>query len=399
MRVECASGKANVGGSVFAVAHHEGTASANDTNRKSTAQGFAVSDYIGINPEVFLCPARSESEPQEHLIENQYDAASRAHLAQGPEPFGVALAIEAGTARAIHQGRVARGGTVRMQRLEGVDQHARNVLARGKHSKGVLIHFLQRVRATRRHGVSRARLNIVPPSVIGAAEPNQILASGMVARQAHRLHDRLGAGHVKRHLVLARDATKPFGIPCRAGMQTAQHRTQGLDPLCCLLHAGLVEVVAHDIDPIRTGQIHVAPSVQIRDVHPFRRLDKSSQFQMGSHVRTELKWHPIGSGELEIGDVTRGFRRLNDGSRMMPGKLPRQTEEPLSTGRFYRVRSSIGAEHLFIPIGITGNPAGDPLGPSGVASQRRMLGKGKLETPPTPCHRTGHRDQSKPRRI
>ena len=286
-----------------------------------------------------------------------------------------------------------------MQRLEGVDQHARNVLARGKHSKGVLIHFLQRVRATRRHGVSRARLNIVPPSVIGAAEPNQILASGMVARQAHRLHDRLGARHVKRHLVLARDATKPFGIPCRAGMQTAQHRTQGLDPLCCLLHAGLVEVVAHDIDPIRTGQIEVAPSVQIGDMHSRRRLDKSSQFQMGSHIRAELKRHSIGSGELEVGDVTRGLRRLDDGSRMMPGKLPRQTEEPLSTGRFYRVRSSIGAEHLFIPIGITGNPAGDPLGPSGVASQRRMLGKGKLETPPTPCHRTGHRDQSKPRRI
>ena len=392
VRVERAAGKANVGGSVFAVTNHEGTTSANDTDGKSAAQGFAVGDHVGIDPEVFLCPARSESEPQKHLIENQDNAPLRAHLAQGPEPFGVALAIEAGTAGAIHQGRVARCWTVGMQRLEGVDQHASNVLARRKHPERGRIHFLQRVHATGRHGVSRARLDIIPPSVIGATEADQILASGMVARQAHRLHDRLGARHVERHLVLARDATKPFGIPCRAGMQAAQHRTQSLDPLQRLLHARLVEVVAHDIDPIRTGQIHVAPSVQIGDVHSRRRLDKSSQFQMGPHIRAELKRHSIGSGELEVGDVTRSLCGLNDGSRMMPGKLPRQTEEPLSTGPFYRVRSSIGAEHLFIPIGITGDPAGDPLGPSGVAGQRRMLGKGKLETPPTPCQRTGHRD-------
>ena len=399
VRVERAAGKANVGRSILAVAPHQGATTADDTDRESAAQGFTVSDHVGIDPEVFLGPARSESEPQEDLIKYQNNAALGAYLAQGLEPFGVALAIEASFAGAIHQCRVTGSWTVRMQRLKGVDQHASDILACGKHPKRVRIHFLQRVRATGRHGVSRTRLNIVPPSMIGAAEPNQMLASGMVARQAHRLHDGFGARHVERHLVLARNAAKAFRIPGGAGMQATQNRTQSLNPPHRLLHARLVEVVAHHINPIGAGQIQVAPPIQIRDLHPLRRLDKSSQFQMSPHVRAELERHPIGSGELKVGDVTRRLRRLEDRSRMMTGKLPRQTEKPLSTGCFHRFGSSVGAEHLFIPVGIPRNPAGDPLGPSGVPRQRRMFGKGELQTPPTPCQRTGCRDQGKPRRI
>ena len=125
-------------------------------------------------------------------------------VAQPLQPFGVGRPVEMRASRELSTSDESRRRVgVRMQRLQRIDQHAGDVAARAQHAQRVLRHVVQGVGLARRHRIADAGLHVAPPAVIGAAEAHQMRAARVVAREPHRLHHRLGAGHVERHLVEA----------------------------------------------------------------------------------------------------------------------------------------------------------------------------------------------------
>ncbi len=119
----------------------------------------------------------------------------------------------------------------------------------------ILRHVLQRVGLVRRHRVADAGLHVAPPAVIGAAEAHHVGAAGVIAREPHRLHHRLGAGHVERHFVEAGDFRQPRDVLGDHRMIAAEHRAELADALLAALQAALVEVVAEDVDAVGAGQV------------------------------------------------------------------------------------------------------------------------------------------------
>lgn len=78
--IEGAARKAQVGRALGLAAHQRRLA-ADHADRKPAAQGLAVDHQIGLDAEIFLRAARCEPEADEHLVQDQHDAALAADLA------------------------------------------------------------------------------------------------------------------------------------------------------------------------------------------------------------------------------------------------------------------------------------------------------------------------------
>ena len=219
------------------------------------------------------------------------------------QPGRVGLPVEVGAARAVHQRRVGRRRRVGMQRLQRIDQHAGDVAPRAQHAQGILRHLLQRVGLARGQRIADARLHIAPPAVIGAAEAHQMRAARVIAREPHGLHDRLGAGHVERDLVEAGDLRQARHVVGDHGMVGAEHGAEIAHALRALVHAGLVEVVAEQVDAVGAGQVVEAVAVEVGQRDAGRRLPERSGAQVLAHQAAELERHPVGGGELQVGDA------------------------------------------------------------------------------------------------
>ena len=145
MRIERAARKAQIQRPVVAEALHEAGAAAEHADRQSATERLAIGHDIGSNPEVFLRATVREAESDEDLIENEDDATPGADRPQLRQPVRVGLTIEPGAAIAGDERAVGSRAGVRMQRLQRVDQHTRNVVPRFEHAKAATIHVLQRV--------------------------------------------------------------------------------------------------------------------------------------------------------------------------------------------------------------------------------------------------------------
>jgi hypothetical protein len=86
VRVEGAAREADVGRPLFAEALHQLAPAADHAHRQAAAQRLAVGDHVGAHAEVLLRAARRQPEADEHLVEDQHDAALAAHLAQLLQP-------------------------------------------------------------------------------------------------------------------------------------------------------------------------------------------------------------------------------------------------------------------------------------------------------------------------
>ena len=102
--------------------------------------------------------------------------------------------------------------------------------------------------------------------MVGAAEAHQVRAARVVARQPHGLHDGLGAGHVERHLVQARDRAQPRDVVGDDRVVGPEHRAEVARPapLPCV-DALLVEVVAEHVDAVGAGQVEKPVAVEVGD--------------------------------------------------------------------------------------------------------------------------------------
>ena len=152
-----------------------------------------------------------------------------------------------------------------------------------EHPQRVLRHVVQGIGLARRHRIADAGLHVAPPAVIGAAEANEMGAARVIARQPHRLHHRLGAGHVERHFVEAGDLPQPLDVVGDRRVIGAEHRAEVADALDPALDALLVEVVAEDVDAVRAGQVVEAVAVEVGDGDAGRRLHEGAGRQMPAH--------------------------------------------------------------------------------------------------------------------
>src|SRR6185503_4080013 len=82
VRVERATGKADVGGPLVAKPAHQILAAAENSDGKASAERLAVGDQIGADAEILLRAAGGETEPDEHLVEDQNDVLLGADGAQ-----------------------------------------------------------------------------------------------------------------------------------------------------------------------------------------------------------------------------------------------------------------------------------------------------------------------------
>ncbi len=142
------------------------------------------------------------------------------------EPVGIGRAVEIAAARAVDQRGIAGRVGVGMQRLQRIDQHAGDVAPRPQHMQRPLGHVGQRVGLVRRNRIADAGLHVAPPAVIGAGKAHQMGAAGVVAGKPHRLHHRLGAGHVERDFVEPGDLAQPLDVVGDDGVVGAEHRAR-----------------------------------------------------------------------------------------------------------------------------------------------------------------------------
>ena len=213
-----------------------------------------------------------EAEADEDLVENQHDAALGADRAQPLQPFGIGRPVEMRAARAVDERRIRRRIGVGVQRLQRIDQHAGDVAPLAEHAQRILRHIGEGISLARRHRIADARLNVAPPAVIGTAEPDQMGAARVIARQAHRLHHRFGARHVERHFVEPRDLAQALDVVSNHRMIGAEHRPEIADALRAALDAFLIEIVPEEVDTIGACQVVEAVAVEIGKGHAGRRL-------------------------------------------------------------------------------------------------------------------------------
>ncbi len=380
MRIEGAARETDVGRPVVAKAAHVCVLAAKHPNRQAAGHGLAVSHHIRAHAEVFLRAAGREAKTHEHFIKDQHDAACAAHRAQALEPIGIACSVEAGLPGAVDQGRIPGRAAVGMQSLQRIDEHAGDVAPVLEHPKRGFVHVLQRVGIPRGDRVADAGLHIAPPAVICAAEAHQVGASGVVARQPHRLHDRLRAGHVKGNLIETRNLEQAPNVVGDERVIGAEHRPQFAHARAAALDAVLVEVVAEHIDAVGTRDVVEPIAVKIGDLDPGRGLQEGARFEVPPHVAAELKRHAIPGSEFEVGNTAGKGGGLRNRLLEACGIKRRQPQERGAPGRRHLRRRGIDIEEPRLVVLVKRNPAGKAPRHARMARERAMLRPGKLQS-------------------
>ena len=150
-----------------------------------------------------------------------------------------------------------------MKRLKRVDEDAGDVPSPTQNLKRALGHLGQRVGVASRRRISDARLNVAPPAVIGAAETNEVRAFGVIAGQTNRLHHGLGAGHVEGYFVQTGNFAQAADVIGDRRVISAEHRAKVANAFRALGDARFVEVMAEQIDTVRSGQVVENVAVEV----------------------------------------------------------------------------------------------------------------------------------------
>ena len=359
MGVERAAREADVGRAIVAEALHILVRAAHDADRQAAAHRLAVGHEIGLDAEIFLGAAQREAETDEDLVEDQHDAAVAADGAKFLQPCSVGVTVDTGVRPAVDQGRIGGGCLVGIERLRWIDEDAGDVAAPAQHLERGLGHVRQGVSVVRGNGIPHAGLHVAPPAMIGAAKPHEVGTSRVVARQPDGLHDGLGSRHVERDFILAGDARQPRNVVIDQRRVGTQHRPEGIDPPGAAIEAGLVEVVAQQVDAIGAREVVAGVAVEVGDHDAARPGEKRAHRELRPRQGTELEGHAVGFGELQVGDVPARFLRLLQGSLIFCPEEARETLEfgPSPAGDLRR--GVVGGEEPRFVEGVVGNQAGD----------------------------------------
>jgi hypothetical protein len=187
---------------------------------------------------------------------------------------------------------------------------------------------------------------------------------------------------MKRHFVEPRDLLEARHVVGKRRMIGAQHGAEVTHALGAFLQAGLVEVVAEQIDAVGARQIVEGIAIEIGQRDPGRRLPERSRAQVLAHQPAELEGHAIRRCELQIRDAFLDFgRQLPRLGEMLLIELG-QTYETGAPTAGNLVRSIVGAEELRLVELVEGDQRGQPARHARVAGQRPVLGLRQLQTRP-----------------
>ncbi len=278
-----------------------------------------------------------------------------------------------------------------MQRLQRIDQHTGDVAAAVENAQGRLVHVAQRVGLAFVRRIADPRLHVAPPSVVGAAESNQVAAAGVVSGEAYRLHHGLGSGHVKGHLVHAGYLEQPPHIVGDRRMVAAEHRAQVAHPLAAAGDALLVEVVAEDIHAVGARHVVELVAVQIGQRHAGGGRHERTAPEMPAHEAAELIGHAVTAGELQVGDALDDLRGQRGVLRASRGESRRQAHEARppcfgdARGRL------VDAKNPVISVLVVGDEAREAARHARMSRHRTVFGARKLQPKPKLGQRQGQR--------
>ena len=269
---------------------------------------------------------------------------------------------------------IARRVGVRVQRLQRIDQHAGDVAARLQHMQRPLRHVGERIGLVRRHRIADAGLHVAPPAVIGAGKTNQMRASGVIARQPHRLHHGFGAGHVERDLVEAGNLAETFDVVGDDGMVGTEHGPERMRALFQLRDAVLVEIVSEDVDAVGAGEVVGDVAVDIGHGDAGRRGHKGAGRKMFAHQPRVLERHPVGLGEFQVGNPRRRLRRHLAALGVTVLIDAGEPEEAVLALHGDVSRRAVGAKELVDIEFVMRHQPRDHFGHLGMSGQRAVFG-------------------------
>ncbi len=122
-------------------------------------------------------------------------------------------------------------------------------------------------------------------------------------------------------------------------------------------------------------------AVEISEHDAARRLHESAGLEVLAHETAELERHPIGVGELQVGNVLGDLGGARGGLREA---LPVEGREPHEAGPAPRRDLGgriVAGEEMRLVVGIERDQAGNPPRHADVPGQRPVLGERKLEPP------------------
>ena len=215
--------------------------------------------------------------------------------------------------------------------------------------------------------------------MVGAGEAHQMRAAGVVARETHRLHHRLRAGHVERHLVEAGYLAQAAHIVRHHRMQAAQHRAELGHLDAALGDHRLVGIGAEQVDAVGAGEVVEPVAVQIGQHRARGGLGEAARGEAGAHHAAELEGDAVGAGELQVRQAVAHRRGGRRGAGEALGIDRGQPLEPRLALCGDRVRRAVRAEEACAVIFVEGDHPRDALAPADMAGDRAMLGERQRE--------------------
>ena len=216
--------------------------------------------------------------------------------------------------------------------------------------------------------------------MVGAAEAHQVRTPGVVARQAHGLHHRFGAGHVEGHRIQPGDRLQPLDVARHHRVVAAKHRAERLHPRAALGDAGLVEVHAEQVDAIGAGQVMEDVGVQVGERDALGRPHEAAHLQVLPQQLGVLEGHAVAAGELQVGQ---GLRHLGTEGQRLGIALAKVHGQPLERGTALHDHGRwcpVGSEEALLVVAVAGQPRGYAARHARMAGQRRVLGPRQLKT-------------------
>ena len=290
------------------------------------------------------------------------------------QPAATRRAVHPRAAAAVDQRGVAGRARVGVHRLQRVDERAGDVLACRQHLKGSLRQVGERQRAVGRGRVADTGLNLAPPAVIRAREPHDPLPPGVVAREPHGLHHRLGSRHMERHLVEPGQRGDATRIVRDDRVIGTEHRPQlGRDrrPFRDRL---FVELIPEQVDAVGAGQVDEPVAVEVDHLGPLRALQERARAELAPHLGAELERHPVRAGELQVGKERPRRHRRRQRARETLGVERGQPLEPRAAPGRDLGRRLVRREEPRLVIIIGRDQPRDALGEADMTGQRGVLG-------------------------
>ena len=255
-----------------------------------------------------------------------------------------------------------------------------------------VVHLAQCVGVARHRRVAGPWLHVVPPAVVGAAEAHEVRLSRVVARQAHRLHHRLGARHVEGHRVQAGDGLQPRDVAGHHRVVAAEHRPQRLHPHAAFGDAGLVDVHAEEVDAVGAAQVVEDIAIQVGERDALRRLQEAAHLEVPAQQLGVLEGHAVAAGELQVGQAVAHLVTQGQCPRITLGVVQRQTLQRRAALRHHGRRRAVAGEEALLVVAVAGQPRRDAARHARMAGQRRVLGPRQFQA--LACRRKQGRGRS-----